>query len=135
LTIKKILKLAKLHAYHVTNAHHKLNYVGQNLPESDFLKMIHDYTYSLTSGTAVFEEDIQLYDSKDDFEYNSEDNFEDNFEDSFEDNNLSEVNSNILNIEDSINLEYTSNNTDQLLTFNKVIDHSEKDFDIDVLAS
>ncbi|KAF0553049.1 hypothetical protein F8M41_020735 [Gigaspora margarita] len=78
---------------------------------------------------------VLLYDSEDDFEYNSEDNFEDNFEDSFEDNNLSEVNSNMLNIEDSINLEYASNNTDQLLTSDEVIDYGEKDFDIDALAS
>ncbi|CAG8792989.1 13641_t:CDS:1 [Gigaspora margarita] len=104
-------------------------------PDSDFLKMMHDYTYSLTSGTAIFEEDIQLYDSEDDFEYNSENNFKDNFEDSFEDNNLLEVNSNMLNIENSINLEYASNNTDQLLTSDKVIDYGKKDFDIDALAS
>ncbi|CAG8790068.1 3157_t:CDS:2, partial [Gigaspora rosea] len=127
--------LAKLHAYYVTNARHELNYVGQDLPKSDFLKMMHDYAYSLTLGTAIFEEDIQLYDSEDDFEYNSEDNLDDSFEDSFEDNNLSEVNSNMLNIEDSINLEYASNNTNQLLTSDEVIDHGEKDFDIDALAS
>ncbi|RIB11422.1 hypothetical protein C2G38_2145589 [Gigaspora rosea] len=102
LTIKKVLKLAKLHAYYVTNARHELNYIGQDLPESDFLKMMHDYAYSLTSGTAIFEEDIQLYDSEDDFEYNSEDNFDNSFEDSFEDNNLSEFNSNMLNIKDRI---------------------------------
>ncbi|RIB06304.1 hypothetical protein C2G38_2046896 [Gigaspora rosea] len=128
-------KLAKLHAYYVTNARHELNYVGQDLPESDFLKMMHDYAYLLTSGTAIFEENIQLYDSEDDFEYNSEDNLDDSFEDSFEDNNLSEVNSNMLNIEDSINLEYASNNTNQLLTSDEVTDHGEKDFDIDALAS
>lgn len=127
MTVKKVSNLAKLHAYYVTNARHELNYVGQDLPESDFLKMMHDYTYSLTSGTAIFDEDVQLYDSEDDFEYNSEDNFNDD--------NLSEVNSNMLNIEDSINLKYASNDTDQFSTFDEVIDHGEKDFDIDALAS
>ncbi|KAF0332888.1 zinc finger bed domain-containing protein 1-like [Gigaspora margarita] len=71
--------MAKLHAYYVTNAHHELNYVGQNLSESDFLQMIQNYSHSLTSGAAMFEEDIQLYDSEDDFDdLNLEDDLEDN---------------------------------------------------------
>ncbi|RIB01632.1 hypothetical protein C2G38_2230215 [Gigaspora rosea] len=71
--------MAKLHAYYVTNARHELNYIGQDLSESDFLNMMHNYTNSLTSGAAMFEEDIQLYASEDDFDI--EDNLEDNLED------------------------------------------------------
>ncbi|RIB02039.1 hypothetical protein C2G38_2050374 [Gigaspora rosea] len=52
LTIKKVSNMAKLHAYYVTNARHELNYVGQDLSQS----------------AAMFEEDIQLYDSEDDFD-------------------------------------------------------------------
>ncbi|CAG8504857.1 18208_t:CDS:10 [Dentiscutata erythropus] len=53
LTVKKVSNMAKLHAYYVTNARHELNYVGQNLSENDFLKMMQDYTHSLTSGSAI----------------------------------------------------------------------------------
>ncbi|CAG8811883.1 10937_t:CDS:2, partial [Gigaspora margarita] len=91
--------MAKLHAYYVTNIHHELNYVKQNLPENDFLKMMHDYTHSLTSV------------------------------------DLSKVDSNMLNIENSINLAYALNNTNQLTILDKIIDHGKTDFDIDALTS
>ncbi|CAG8755038.1 11150_t:CDS:1 [Dentiscutata erythropus] len=120
--------MAKLHAYYVTNARHELNYIGQNLSESDFLKMMHNYTNLLTSGAAMFEEDIQLYDSKDNFE----DNIEDNLEDA---DDLSEVDSSMLEIENDINLNLALNNTDQPLILDEVIDHGEKDFDIDELVN
>ncbi|KAF0545103.1 zinc finger bed domain-containing protein 1-like [Gigaspora margarita] len=74
--------MAKLHAYYVTNARHELNYVGQNLLESDFLQMMQNYTHSLTS-------------------------------DDLEDNPITnEVDSNILEIENSINLNLALNHTD-----------------------
>ncbi|CAG8800194.1 8328_t:CDS:1, partial [Racocetra persica] len=120
---KKVLNLAKLHAYYITNACHELNYIRQNLSESDFLKMMNDYIYSLTSGSVIFDEDIQLYDSENDPEDSSKNN-----------NNLSEINSKILGIEDSINLEYMSSNTDYLI-FKEIIEYSKKDFNIDALAS
>jgi len=123
--------MAKLHAYYVTNARHELNYVGQNLPENDFLKMMQDYTHSLTSGSAMFEEDIQLYDSDDDFE----DNYEDSTNDDLSEVDLSEVDSNMLNIENSINLAYALNNTNQPTILDEIIDHGETDFDIDALTS
>ncbi|CAG8477947.1 13234_t:CDS:2 [Gigaspora margarita] len=91
--------MAKLHAYYVTNACYELNYIEQNLPENDFLKMMHDYAYSLTSV------------------------------------DLSEVDSNMLNIENSINLAYALNNTNQPTILDEIIDHSETDFDIDALTS
>ncbi|CAG8606349.1 9145_t:CDS:2 [Dentiscutata erythropus] len=69
--------------------------------------MMHNYTNLLISGAAIFKEDIQLYDSEDDFE----DDIEDNLEDNFITNNLSKVDS------------------------NKVIDHGENDFDIDELVN
>ncbi|CAG8833741.1 5859_t:CDS:1 [Cetraspora pellucida] len=123
--------MAKLHAYYVTNACHELNYVGQNLSESDFLKMMHNYTHSLTSGAAMFEEDIQLYDSEDDFE----DDVEDNLEDDSIANDLSEVDSSTLEIENSVNLNLALNNVDQHLILDEVIDYSEKNFDIDALVN
>ncbi|CAG8573379.1 7259_t:CDS:2 [Cetraspora pellucida] len=131
LTVKKVSNMAKLHAYYVTNARHELNYVGQNLSESDFLKMMHNYTHSLTSGAAMFEEDIQLYDSEDDFE----DDVEDNLEDDSIANDLSEVDSSTLEIENSVNLNLALNNVDQPLILDEVIDHGEKNFDIDALVN
>ncbi|CAG8629648.1 12159_t:CDS:1 [Cetraspora pellucida] len=125
--------MAKLHVYYITNAQHKLNYIGQNLSESDFLNMMHNYTNSLTSDTAMFEEDIQLYDSEDDFDI--EDNLEDNLEDNSITNNLSEVDSSMLEIENSINLNLALNNTNQPLILDEVIDHGEKDFDVDSLVN
>ncbi|KAF0383081.1 zinc finger bed domain-containing protein 1-like [Gigaspora margarita] len=90
--------MAKLHAYYVINACYELNYIGQNLSESDFLQMMQNYTYSLTLSTAMFEEDIQLYNSKDDFD-------DLNLENDLEDNSITnEVDSNILEIKNSINL-------------------------------
>ncbi|CAG8454603.1 1807_t:CDS:2 [Dentiscutata heterogama] len=133
LTIKKVSNMAKLHAYYVTNARHELNYVGQDLSESDFLNMMHNYTNSLTSGAAMFEEDIQLYDSEDDFDI--EDNLEDNLEDNSITNDLSEVDSSMLEIENSINLNLALNNMNQPLILDEVIDHGEKDFDIDSLVN
>ncbi|CAG8527250.1 2404_t:CDS:2 [Dentiscutata heterogama] len=131
LTVKKVSNMAKLHAYYVTNARHELNYVGQNLPENNFLKMIQDYTHSLTLGSAMFEEDIQLYDSDDDFE----DNYEDSTNDDLSEVDLSKVDSNMLNIENSINLAYALNNTNQSTILDEIIDHGETDFDIDALTS
>ncbi|CAG8489519.1 20493_t:CDS:1 [Dentiscutata erythropus] len=92
---------------------------------------MHNYTHSLTSGTAMLEEDIQLYDSEDDFEDDSEDNLEDNSIT----NDLFEVDSSMLEIENSINLDQALGNTDQPLILDEVIDHSEKDFDIDALVN
>ncbi|CAG8800689.1 37633_t:CDS:1, partial [Gigaspora margarita] len=109
---KKSFKYAKLHAYYVTNACYELNYIGQNLSESDFLQIMQNYTHSLTSGAAMFEEDIQLYNSEDDF---------DDFEDDLEDNPITnEVDSNILEIENSVNLNLALNNMDQPLVLDKV---------------
>ncbi|KAF0454565.1 zinc finger bed domain-containing protein 1-like [Gigaspora margarita] len=119
--------MAKLHAYYVTNACYELNYVGQNLSESDFLQMMQNYTHLLTLGAAMFEEDIQLYNSEDDF---------DDLEDDLEDNPITnEVDSNILEIENSVNLNLALNNTDQPLVLDEVIDHGEKDFDVDMLVN
>ncbi|CAG8768859.1 10392_t:CDS:2, partial [Racocetra fulgida] len=50
-------------------------------------------------------------------------------------NDLSEVNSNILNIKNSVNLEYALINTDQPIILDEAINHSEKDFDIDALTN
>ncbi|CAG8844274.1 10884_t:CDS:2, partial [Gigaspora margarita] len=90
----KGLNIAKLHAYYVTNAYYKLNYIRQNLSENDF----------------------------------------DNLEDNLKNNPITnKVDSNILEIENSVNLNLALNNTDQTLVLDEVIDHSENDFDIDVL--
>ncbi|RIB20296.1 hypothetical protein C2G38_2304571 [Gigaspora rosea] len=123
--------MAKLHAYYVTNARHELNYVRQNLPENDFLKMMHDYAHLLTSGSAMFEEDIQLYDSNNDFE----NYYEDSTDDDLLEVDLSKVDSNMLNIENSINLAYALNNTNQSTILDEIIDHGETNFDIDALTS
>ncbi|CAG8692451.1 hypothetical protein C2G38_2030027 [Gigaspora rosea] len=120
--------MAKLHAYYVTNAHYELR---QNLLENDFLKMMHDYTHLLTSGSAMFEEGIQLYDSNDDFE----DNYKDSIIYNLSEIDLSEIDSNMLNIENSTNLAYALNNTNQPMILDEIIDHSETDFDIDALTS
>ncbi|KAF0342515.1 hypothetical protein F8M41_016125 [Gigaspora margarita] len=93
--------------------------------------MMHDYTHLLTLGTAMFEEDIQLYDSDDDFE----DYYEDPTNDNLPEVDLSEVDSNMLNIENSINLAYALNNTNQPMILDKIIDHSETNFDINALTS
>ncbi|CAG8529969.1 846_t:CDS:2, partial [Scutellospora calospora] len=90
---RPISNMAKLHTYYVTNAHHELNYVGQNISENDFLKLMQDYSYSLSSDTALFEEDIHIH------------------------------------------LEYASNNTNQLVISEEIIDHGEKDFNIDLLIN
>ena len=90
-----------------------------------------DYTHSLTSGSAIFEEDIQLYDSDDDFE----DNYEDFTNDDLSEVDLSEVDSNMLNIKNSINLAYALNNTNQPTILDELIDHGETNFDIDALTS
>ncbi|CAG8818022.1 30742_t:CDS:2 [Gigaspora margarita] len=67
--------------------------------------------------------------------YNSEDDFDD-LEDNLEDNPITnEVDSNILKIENSVNLNLALNNTNQPLVLDEVIDHSENDFDIDVLVN
>ncbi|CAG8790857.1 24039_t:CDS:1, partial [Dentiscutata erythropus] len=81
--------------------------------------------------TTMFEEDIQLYNSEDDFE----DNIEDDFEDNSITNNLFEVNSSILKIENSINLDQALGNTNQPLILDEVINYGEKDFDIDALVN
>ncbi|CAG8591667.1 16032_t:CDS:2, partial [Racocetra fulgida] len=75
--------------------------------------------------TIMFEEDIQS-DSEDDSEINLEDSVT---------NDLSKVNSNTLNIENSVNLEYTLINTDQPIILDEAIDHDKKDFDIDALTN
>ncbi|CAG8804584.1 27729_t:CDS:2 [Gigaspora margarita] len=127
LSVKKVSNMAKLHAYYVTNACYKLNYVGQNLSESDFLQMMQNYTHLLTSGVAMFEEDIQLYNSEDDF---------DDLEDDLEDNPITnEVDSNIFEIENRVNLNLALNNTDQPLVLDEVINYGEKDFDVGVLVN
>ncbi|CAG8619056.1 7394_t:CDS:1 [Scutellospora calospora] len=125
--------MAKLYAYYITNTWHELNYVGQDLSKSDFLNMMHNYTNSHTSNVAIFEEDIQLYNSEDDFDI--EDNLEDNLKDNSIMNDLSEVDSSMLEIENSINLNFALNNTNQPLILDEVIDHGEKDFDIDSLVN
>jgi hypothetical protein len=48
--------------------------------------------------------------------------------------NLTEVDPEVLSIEDSINLEYALASTSQLLFSEKDINHSEKYFDINALA-
>ncbi|RIB30417.1 hypothetical protein C2G38_2152713 [Gigaspora rosea] len=102
---KKVSNIAKLHAYYVMNACHELNYVGQNLSESDFLQIMQNYTHSLTS-------------------------------DDLEDNPITnKVDSNILEIENSINLNLALNNMDQTLVLDEVIDHGEEDFDVDTLVN
>ncbi|CAG8516933.1 45310_t:CDS:2 [Gigaspora margarita] len=119
-------KYIKLGVYN-KNGH--LNYVGQNLLESNFLQMMQNYTHLLISDAAIFEEDIQLYDSEDDFD-------DLNLEDNFENNPITnEVDSNILEIENSINLNLALNNTDQTLVLDEVIDHGKKDFDVDALVN
>src|SRR5437868_15274515 len=94
--------MAKLYAYYITNVHHELNYVGQNISENDFLKLMQDYSYSLSSDTALFEEDIQL----------NEDDSDDEIDDDLD---LTNIDTKILNIKESIHLEYASNNTNQLV--------------------
>ncbi|KAF0389846.1 hypothetical protein F8M41_010877 [Gigaspora margarita] len=79
----------------------------------------------------MFEEDIQLYDSDDDFE----DNYEDSTNDDLSEIDLSEVDSNMLNIENSINLAYALNNTNQPTILDEIIDYDKTDFDIDALTS
>ncbi|CAG8543758.1 4556_t:CDS:2 [Cetraspora pellucida] len=82
--------------------------------------MMHNYTYSLTLDVVMFEEDIQLYDSEDNFE----DNIEDNFEDNSIANNLSKVNFNL-----------ALNNVDQSLILDEVIDYNKMNFDINTLVN
>ncbi|KAF0511730.1 hypothetical protein F8M41_018209 [Gigaspora margarita] len=98
---------------------------------------MHNYTNSLTLGTKMFEEKILLYNSKDNFD-NIEDNensFEDNLEDNSIMNNLSEVDFSILEIENSINLNLALNNINQPSILDEVINHDEKDFNIDALVN
>ncbi|CAG8840258.1 509_t:CDS:1 [Cetraspora pellucida] len=72
-----------------------------------------------------------MYDSEDDFE----DDVEDNLKDNSIANDLSEVDSSTLEIENSVNLNLALNNVDQLLILDEVIDHGEKNFDIDALVN
>ena len=136
--------MAKLHAYYVTNAYHELNYVGQNMSETDFFKMMEDYAQSLTSGNVMFDENIQLHDDdhdNDDDDINTDDDAnsinDDSNSEEEEDSqtmNLTEVDPEVLSIEDSINLEHASASTSQLLLSEEDIDHGEKDFDVNALA-
>ncbi|CAG8593980.1 10756_t:CDS:1, partial [Scutellospora calospora] len=59
--------------------------------------------------TAMFDKDIQLNNSEDNF--NIEDNLEDNLEDNSIMNDLSKVDSSMLEIKNSINLNFVLNNT------------------------
>jgi hypothetical protein len=131
--------MAKLHAYYVTNTHHELNYIGQNMSETDFFKMMEDYAQSLTLGNVMFDENIQLYNDDHDDDYNddNDNNTDDDANSNNDDNNseeeggyrkinLTEVDPEVLSIEDSINLEHALASTSQLLFSEKDIDHSEK---------
>ncbi|CAB4476985.1 unnamed protein product [Rhizophagus irregularis] len=59
LKVEKVSNMARLHSFYISNAQQELNYVGKNLSDDAFSKIMQSYTNSLTSDSDMFINEIE----------------------------------------------------------------------------
>ena len=121
--------MAQLHSFYVSNARQEFNYIGKDLSDEAFDRMMQNYTNTLTSDLDMFDEDEEeVEDDNDPFENLIPENSDN--ENKNKNENENENDSDLL-IGNLINLNHVIEENIIL----EEVDHGEKEFDInDILA-
>ena len=119
--------MARLHSYYISNACQELNYVGKDLSEEDFNKVMQDYTDSLLFDENMFDDDI---DDIEEFENQFENLISDEEEETNGNPSNDEKDSDLL-VGDWVNLNYKIGEEVEP----EAIDHGDLVYDIDEILA